>query len=112
MPWMMCSPASGHSDEMNIGAFFAAWRATVEEPLTLDYGDYTVCKPGPWAQSPVLLQQLALLRGFDVAALDPDGPEFVHVVQECAKLAFADREAFYGDPKADPRPTTATAGIG
>ena len=36
--------------------------------------------------------------GFDVAAMDPDGPEFVHVVQECAKLAFADREAFYGDP--------------
>jgi len=80
------------------GQDLADWRATVEEPLTYDYGDYTVCKPGPWAQSPVLLQQLALLAGFDVAAMDPDGAEFVHVVQECAKLAFADREAFYGDP--------------
>ncbi len=45
------------------GQDLAGWRATVEEPLMLDYGDYTVCKPGPWAQSPVLLQQLALLRG-------------------------------------------------
>ena len=46
----------------------------------------------------MLLQQLALLKGFDLAALDPNGAEFVHVVTECAKLAFADREAFYGDP--------------
>ncbi len=46
----------------------------------------------------MLLQQLALLRGFDLAAMDPDGPDFVHVVQECAKLAFADREVYYGDP--------------
>ena len=46
----------------------------------------------------MLLQQLALLKGFDLAALDPNGAEFVHVVTECSKLAFADREAFYGDP--------------
>jgi gamma-glutamyltranspeptidase / glutathione hydrolase len=81
------------------GHDLAGWRATVEEAVTIDYGDYTVCKPGPWAQSPVLLQQLALLRGFDLAAMDPDGPDFVHTVQECAKLAFADRDAFYGDPR-------------
>ncbi len=80
------------------GQDLASWQATVEDAVTLAYGDYTVCKPGPWAQSPVLLQQLALLRGFDVAAMDPTGPEFVHTVQECAKLAFADRDAFYGDP--------------
>jgi gamma-glutamyltranspeptidase/glutathione hydrolase len=46
----------------------------------------------------VLLQQLALLKGFDLASLDPNGAEFAHVVTECSKLAFADREAFYGDP--------------
>ena len=46
----------------------------------------------------MLLQQLALLDGFDLAAMDPVGAEFVHTVTECAKLAFADREAFYGDP--------------
>jgi len=80
------------------GADMAAWRASYEDPVSYDYGDYTVCKGGPWSQGPVLLQQLALLKGFDVGAMDPLGPEFIHTVVECAKLAFADREAFYGDP--------------
>ena len=67
-------------------------------PASYDYGRYRVHKTGPWGQGPVLLQQLALLKGFDLSAVDPDSAEFVHVVTECAKLAFADREAFYGDP--------------
>jgi gamma-glutamyltranspeptidase / glutathione hydrolase len=46
----------------------------------------------------VLLQLLALLQGFDLDGLDPLDPDFVHIVVECAKLAFADREAWYGDP--------------
>ena len=80
------------------GADMAAWEATVEEPLTYDYKGWTVCKGGPWSQGPVFLQQLALLKGFDLDGLDPTGPEFVHIVTECAKLAFADREVYYGDP--------------
>lgn len=80
------------------GEDMASWRASYEEPLTYDYGRYTVAKPGPWAQSPVFLQQLALLEGFDVAAMDPLGADFVHTVVEAAKLAYADREAYYGDP--------------
>jgi gamma-glutamyltranspeptidase / glutathione hydrolase len=76
----------------------ARWHATVEPPLTCDYHGYTLCKPGPWSQAPVALQQLALLKGFDLAALPATDPAFVHTVVECAKLAFADREAFYGDP--------------
>lgn len=76
----------------------AGWHAGIEEPVTTDYRGFTVCKAGPWSQGPVLLQQLALLQGFDIAAMDPVGPDFVHTVVECAKLAFADREAFYGDP--------------
>lgn len=75
------------------------WQAEIEDPITFEYCGYTVCKAGPWAQSPVFLQQLALLKGIDLEAMDPLGPDFVHTVQECAKLAFADREAFYGDPK-------------
>ncbi|MGH7047243.1 MAG: gamma-glutamyltransferase, partial [Stellaceae bacterium] len=59
---------------------------------------WTVMKGGPWSQGPVLLQTLALLQGFDLEGLDPLGPEFVHLVVECLKLAFADREAWYGDP--------------
>ena len=80
------------------GEDMARWHATVERPLTYDYHGYTLCKCGPWTQGPVLLQQLALLKGFDLGAMDPVGPDFVHAVVECAKLAFADREAWYGDP--------------
>src|SRR6201992_3369763 len=77
----------------------ARWQATVEAPLTYDYGRYTVCKPGVWSQGPVMLQQLALLKGFNLDGLDPTSPEFIHLQVECAKLAYADREKFYGDPK-------------
>src|ERR1700761_962848 len=76
----------------------ARWTPHVEAPLTYDYGRYTVCKTGPWGQGPVTLQQLALLKGFDLEGLDPTSADFVHLQVECAKLAFADREAFYGDP--------------
>jgi gamma-glutamyltranspeptidase/glutathione hydrolase len=80
------------------GDDLARWEAPVEAPLTFDYRGYTVAKGGPWSQGPVFLQQLALLQGFDLDDLDPLGPDFVHIVVECAKLAFADREAWYGDP--------------
>ena len=77
---------------------FARWSATVEDPVAYDYHGHTVLKCGPWSQGPVFLQQLALLRGFDIGAMDPFGTDFVHTVVECAKLAYADREAYYGDP--------------
>ena len=80
------------------GDDLAGWRATVEKPLRYDYHGYTLCKAGPWSQAPVALQQLALLAGFDLSSLSATDPEFVHLVTECARLAFADREAFYGDP--------------
>jgi gamma-glutamyltranspeptidase/glutathione hydrolase len=80
------------------GDDLARWRPTVEQPTSYDYHGYRVFKPGSWAQSPVFLQQLALLKGFDIGSTAPDDADFVHIVQECAKLAFADREAFYGDP--------------
>ncbi|HUC51942.1 MAG TPA: gamma-glutamyltransferase family protein [Xanthobacteraceae bacterium] len=76
----------------------ARWTPHVEAPLTYDYGRYTVCKTGPWGQGPVTLQQLALLKGFDLDGLDPTGPDFIHLIVECSKLAYADRETFYGDP--------------
>ena len=76
----------------------ARWAPRIEAPLTYDYRRYTVCKTGPWGQGPVMLQQLALLKGFDLDGLDPLEPDFIHLQVECAKLAYADREAFYGDP--------------
>ncbi len=76
----------------------AHWQAREEAPVSYDYGRYTVAKCGTWSQGPVFLQQLALLAGDDIAKLDPNGPEFVHLVVEATKLAFADRNAYYGDP--------------
>jgi gamma-glutamyltranspeptidase/glutathione hydrolase len=80
------------------GDDLAGWSATLEPPVSLEYAGHTVFKTAPWGQGPVFLQQLALLRGFDVAAMGTDGAELIHTVVECAKLAFADREAWYGDP--------------
>jgi gamma-glutamyltranspeptidase/glutathione hydrolase len=81
------------------GQDIAGWQPTIEAPLHLDYGSYRVLKPGPWTQGPVLLQMLALLKGFALDDLATTGADFVHTWTECAKLAYADREAFYGDPK-------------
>jgi gamma-glutamyltranspeptidase/glutathione hydrolase len=80
------------------GDDMARWQARVERPLTYDYGRFTVCKTGPWGQGPVMLQQLALLKGFALDGLDPKGADFIHLLVECSKLAYADRETFYGDP--------------
>jgi len=80
------------------GADLAAWRATVEDSVAGDYHRYTVHKPGPWSQGPVFLQQLRLLEASGLRLQDVPSAEFVHQVVEAAKLAFADREAWYGDP--------------
>jgi gamma-glutamyltranspeptidase/glutathione hydrolase len=74
------------------------WRPRYEPPLSVDYHGHTVLKAGPWSQAPVFLQQLLLLDGFDLEELGHASAPYVHVVTECAKLAFADREAWYGDP--------------
>jgi gamma-glutamyltranspeptidase / glutathione hydrolase len=76
----------------------ANWSATVEEPATFDYHGYTVCKTGAWGQGPVFLQQLALLTDYDLSAMGPGSADWVHTIVESSKLAFADREAWYGDP--------------
>lgn len=79
------------------GDDLARWSASVEEPLAFDYRGHTVYKTRPWGQGPVFLQQLALLQGFDLDGMELLGADYVHTVTEAAKLAFADREAWYGD---------------
>src|SRR6201996_8943487 len=80
------------------GHDLATWHARLEAPAVFDYAGLTVAKTGPWGQGPVFLQQLALLNGYDLAALEPGSAEYIHLVTEAGKLAFADREAWYGDP--------------
>ena len=70
----------------------------VEDPVTATYRGHDVFKCGPWSQGPVFLQQLTILEGFDLASLGHNSPEYIHLLIETAKLAFADRETYYGDP--------------
>ena len=77
---------------------FAGFRTRLEAPVAADYRDCRVFKCGPWTQGPVHLQQLKLLEGFDLSSLAHNGADHIHTVIECAKLAFADRDRYYGDP--------------
>ena len=76
----------------------AAWRAGYEAPTHAEFRGLTVLKTGPWGQGPVLLQQLTLLDCLDLDRLVRDEETFIHTVIETAKLAFADRDTYYGDP--------------
>ncbi len=80
------------------GEDMATWEASYEAPLAVDYDGWTVWKGGIWTQGPTLLQSLRMLEGTGIGASDLRGAEFVHRVSEAMKLAFADREAYYGDP--------------
>ena len=74
-------------------ADLAGFEAHYEPPATFTWRDWTIAKPGLWSQGPVFLQQLALLP----EDLEYGTPEYLHTVVEGAKLAMADREAWYGD---------------
>ncbi|TVR29603.1 MAG: gamma-glutamyltransferase family protein [Nitriliruptor sp.] len=80
------------------GDDLANFEVPIEQPLSVDHHGWTVYKPDSWSQAPVFLQQLRLLEGVDLGGTAPEDPRFVHLVVEASKLAFADREAWYGDP--------------
>jgi gamma-glutamyltranspeptidase/glutathione hydrolase len=90
--------AGGRRKGVLTGNDMAGWQATYEDPLSVDYHGWSVWKGGMWTQGPTLLQSLRMLEGIDVGAMDLTGADFVHTVTETMKLAFADREAYYGDP--------------
>ena len=94
---MMDSSGERHHGLLTAGDV-SAFRARHESAITTTFGSWTVAKCGPWSQGPVFLQQLSLLAGFDLPAAGFLSAEHVHTVVECAKLAFADREAWYADP--------------
>ncbi len=70
----------------------------VEDPVTVNYRGYEICKCNTWTQGPVLLQSLKLLESFDLKSLKFFSPDYIHVVVEAMKLAYADRDKYYGDP--------------
>lgn len=77
----------------------AGYRAELDRPRTTTYHGYEVYKPGFWTQGPVMLEMLNLLEGYDLRAMGHNSPEYLHTLVEAAKLAFADRDRYYGDPK-------------
>ena len=76
----------------------AGYHSPVGPPERRRFGDLEVFTCGAWCQGPVLLQTLALLEGTDLAGLGHNSADYVHRLTEALKLAFADREAYYGDP--------------
>jgi gamma-glutamyltranspeptidase/glutathione hydrolase len=88
---------------IEVGAFLrksdlAAHRTLVEDPVSIDYRGYRVYKCSTWTQGPTLLQALGILEGFDLRAAGRNSADYVHLVAEALKLAFADRDTWYGDP--------------
>ncbi|MFI7003459.1 gamma-glutamyltransferase family protein [Nocardia sp. NPDC050175] len=88
------------------GAFHTGWlsaddltryRATYEDSVRLDWGDWTICKPGAWSQGPVMLQHLSMLSPDAIDIADFESAANIHTLTESAKLAYADRDAYYGD---------------
>jgi gamma-glutamyltranspeptidase/glutathione hydrolase len=77
---------------------FANFRTKVEDPVTARYRGIDVYKCGPWNQGPVFLQQLMLLEGYDLGRMGHNSAAYIHTVVEASKLAYADREQYYGDP--------------
>ncbi|HEY7649747.1 MAG TPA: gamma-glutamyltransferase, partial [Methylomirabilota bacterium] len=78
-------------------ADLAAYRAHLEPPLRMAFAGREIVGQGAWTQGPVLLQSLAMLAAFDLRALGHNSARYIHVVSEALKLAFADRERYYGD---------------
>ena len=77
----------------------AAFKLKVEEPVSTTYRGYTVYKSGYWSQGPSMIEALNILEGYDMRALQFNSSEYIHRLVETLKLAYADRDTFYGDPK-------------
>lgn len=77
----------------------ANYRVRLEEPVVSNYRGYDVASCGPWCQGPALNQALGILESLDLTAMEHNSADYLHVIVEALKLAFADRERYYGDPE-------------
>jgi gamma-glutamyltranspeptidase/glutathione hydrolase len=85
----------------------ARFTTRFEQAVSVDYHGLTVHKCQPWSQGPVFLQQLRILEGLDLPRMSHNSADYIHLLVEAAKLAFADREAYYADPEFEPVPIEA-----
>ena len=81
----------------------ANYRSGFDEPVETTFGDITLYACGPWCQGPSLLQAMNLLDGAELKKLGHNSAGYLHRITEAVKLAFADREAYFGDPRVDRR---------
>jgi gamma-glutamyltranspeptidase / glutathione hydrolase len=92
----------GEFSESNHGLLRASdmanYHPKLDEPRSTSYRGYTIEKPGFWTQGPVMLEALNILEGFDLKSMGHNSPKYLHTVIEAVKLAFADRDRYYGDP--------------
>lgn len=77
----------------------AGFETYLEDPVSVAFADAVLFKCGPWNQGPAVLQALRILEHFDLAAMAHNGADYIHCVVEAIKLAWADREQFYADPR-------------
>jgi gamma-glutamyltranspeptidase / glutathione hydrolase len=76
----------------------AEYHGSIEQPVSTSFHGYDVYKAPPWNQGPVLLQTLNILEGIDLQAYGDNSADYIHHVHEAIKLAYDDRNAYYGDP--------------
>jgi gamma-glutamyltranspeptidase/glutathione hydrolase len=76
----------------------AAFKLSLEEAVSTTFHGYQVYKPGFWSQGPAMLEALNILEGYD-SKVPQNSPEYIHRLVEALKLAYADRDTYYGDPK-------------
>src|SRR5215831_14765629 len=77
----------------------AAFHVEPEDAVSTTFKGYTVYKPGFWSQGPAMIEALNILEGFDIPALHLNSAEYIHTLVESLKLAYADRDTYYGDPR-------------
>ena len=75
------------------------FHAEQDDAKMASFHGFEVYKPGFWTQGPVMLETLNLLEAYDLKTMGHNSPEYLHTVVEATKLAFADRDRYYGDPK-------------
>ena len=76
---------------------FAEFFARIEAPVSVSYRGYDVYKQPFTSQGPMLLQTLNILEGFDLASMGHNSADYLHVIVEALKLAYADRDSYYAD---------------
>jgi len=77
----------------------AAFHLEPEDPVATTFQGYQVYKPGFWSQGPSLIEALNILEGYDLRTMHWNSAEYLHTLVEALKLAYADRDTYYGDPK-------------